>query len=301
MSAIKDLENILSSEYPGLIEQIKKTIEESERKFSRREERREEASDSFLWEHTIHVAALARKIAIDEGQNVSEAVITALFHDSGKFVEGRYHDDEKPEEEDAAEIAQKILTEAGMDAGQTGTITEALTALYSDKTPASRITDVVHDADFLAKFGYLGVANAFTKSALRGKTLHKTLIFSLSKELTYAAALETNMRTSAGKKMAAKKSTATLSYYHGLLDELREAGIAFFTIREASFPCPKNPEKLFSLKMAVPEVCPECDGQLTMDFTGQTKTKCEQLTAEIHCDKCPNQYEISFCLPEIIY
>jgi putative nucleotidyltransferase with HDIG domain len=300
MHAIKDLENLLSFEYPELIEQIKQIIEESERKFSGRDKQKKEALDGFLWEHTVHVAALARRVAKDEGVDVKDAVIAALFHDSGKFVEGRYHDDEKPEEEGAAELAQKILSESGMDPMKIEAITEALAALYSDTASSSRIADVVHDADFLAKFGYLGVANFFTKSALRGQTLNKTLISSLSKELTYAAALETNMQTSAGKKMAAQKRAATQSYYHGLLGELREARIAFFIIKEESFPCPKNPDKLFSLKMAVPEVCPVCGGQLTMDFTSQTKTKCEQLIAEIHCDKCPNQYEISFCLPEIV-
>jgi hypothetical protein len=107
------------------------------------------------------------------------------------------------------------------------------------------------------------------------------------------------MRTTAGKKIAEKKSAATQSFYRGLLDELREAGIAFFEIKEEAFPCPENPDKHITLNIAVPEVCPECSGQLTMDFTSQTKTKCEQLIAAIQCDKCPNQYEITFCLPEI--
>jgi len=157
----------------------------------------------------------------------------------------------------------------------------------------------VHDADFLVKFGYLGVANFFIKSALRQKNLYKTLITSLSKELTYAAALKANMRTITGKKMAGKKSAATLTYYRGLLDELREAGIAFFKIKDEAYPCPKNPKKILTLRMAIPEVCPECHSELTMDFASQSKTKCEQLTANIHCVHCPNEYQVSFCLPEI--
>jgi hypothetical protein len=122
---------------------------------------------------------------------------------------------------------------------------------------------------------------------------------SLSKELTYAAALELNMRTTAGKKMAKKKSVATLDFYRGLLDELREAGIASFKITEEAYPCPKNPKKILTLRMAIPEVCPECSNELSMNFTSETETKCEQLTAKIHCVRCPNHYQVSFCLPEI--
>jgi uncharacterized protein len=246
MRAINDLENLISPKYPKLIERIRQLIEDSERAFSKNKDSKGEDADSFLWEHTIHVAAIARKIALAEEVNTTDAVIAALFHDSGKFE--------------------------GMDKEKIDTITAALTALYNDKQLASRITDVVHDADFLAKFGYLGVANFFVKSALRGQALCKILISSLS---------------------------ATLSYYQGLLDELREAGIAFFKIIEAAFPCPKNPNKILTLRMAVPEVCPECSGGLSMNFTSQTQTKCEQLTATIHCEQCPSQYEITFCLPEI--
>lgn len=299
MQTIKEIENLISLKYPMLFARIKKLIEDSERIFSQDKGSIEEDFESYLWEHTLHVAAIAQKIAIAEDLDPTDAVIAALFHDSGKFRGGFYHDDEIPEEESAAELAPKILAEEGMHPGKIETITAAITALYSETKPASKLTDVVHDADFLAKFGYLGVANFFAKSALRGKTLIKTLISSLSKELTYAAALEKNMRTMAGKKMAEKKSAATQSFYRGLLDELREAGIAFFEIKEEAFPCPENPDKFFTLLMAVPEACPECSGQLKMDFTSQTKTKCEQLIAAIHCNKCPNQYEISFCLPEI--
>jgi HD superfamily phosphodiesterase len=299
MQAIKDLENLVSPEYPRLIEQIKQIIEESERKFSLREEGKEKTLDSFLWEHTVHVAALARKIASEEEVNATDAVIVALFHDSGKFIEGRYHDDETPEEHSAAELAQKILAEEGMDSVKIETVTDALTALYSEIKTANRITDVVHDADFLAKFGYLGVANFFTKSALRGKILYKTLISSLSKELTYAASLEKNMRTYSAKKMAKKKSAATLNCYFGLLDELKEAEIAFFNVKEETFFCPDNPKKAYTLLMAVPEDCPECHSEFTIGYKSQTKTKCKELTANIRCVRCPNNYQISFCLPEI--
>ncbi len=300
MRAINDLENLISPQYPKLLDRIRQLIEDSERAFSKNKDSKGEDADSFLWEHTIHVAAIARKIALAEEVNTTDAVIAALFHDSGKFLEGHYHADDSPEEEKAARLAEEVLIKEGMNKEKINTITAALTALYNDKQPAGKITDVVHDADFLAKFGYLGVANFFVKSALRGQTLYNTLISSLSKELTYAATLKTNMRTATGKKLAEKKSVATLSYYRGLLDELREAGIALFEIKEAAFPCPKKPNKILTLRMAVPEACPKCSGQLSMSFASQTQTKCEQVTATINCEQCPSQYEITFCLPEIV-
>jgi HD superfamily phosphodiesterase len=299
IQALKDLEGLISPFYPSLISRVGQLIEDAEQKFVLYTDESEEFIDSFLWEHTLHVASFARKIALAEGTDALDAVIAALFHDSGKFLEGRYHDDDTPEEEAASDLARKILAEEGMDPAKIATITTAITALYNEQQPASKTTDVVHDADFLAKFGYLGVANFFVKSALRQKNLYNTLITSLSKEMTYASALKANMRTVTGKKMAGKKSAATLTYYRGLLDELREAGIAFFKIIEEAFPYPKNPDKILTLRMAVPESCPQCCSQLSLNFTSQTKIKCEKLTAKIHCAHCTNHYQISFCLPEI--
>jgi HD superfamily phosphodiesterase/uncharacterized protein YbaR (Trm112 family) len=300
MRVKKDLEDLISPKYPQLIERIRQLIEDSEKQFSKAKDRGKESVDSFLWEHTIHVAAIARVIALAEEVSATDAAIAALFHDSGKFHEGHYHIDDLPEEEEGARLAEVVLTEAGMDKEKISTITSSLTALYNEKQQASPITDVVHDADFLAKFGYLGVANYFVKSALQGKNLYNTLVSSLSKELTYAASLPSNMRTVTAKKFAEKKSEATLHYYQGLLDELREAGIALFKVVDESFPCPKNPDKKFILRMVVPEACPECSGKLSLNLVSQTHTKCEQLTAKIHCVRCMNHYQISFCLPEMV-
>jgi uncharacterized protein len=299
MLAKKDLEILVTPKYPRLIGRIKELIEDSEREYSPDRKKPTEDVDSFLWEHTIHVASIARKVALEEKESAIDAVITALFHDSGKFLGGHYHIDEMPEEDKAAQLAADVLSEEGLEKEKIGVITSSLKALYSEKQKPSRITDIVHDADFLAKFGYLGVANFFIKSALRGQNLYKTLMFSLSKELTYAAALEYNMRTRAGKKLARKKSKATQDYHRGLLEELREAEIAFFKISKEVFPCPKDPKKSLTLWMAVPETCPECHNTLSMDFASQSETKCEKLLAGIHCTHCPNRYQISFCLPEI--
>ena len=102
MRAINDLEHLISPTYPNLIERIRQLIEDSERRFSQDADSNEKAFDSFLWEHTLHVASFARKIALAEGIDALDAVIAALFHDSGKFLEGHYHANDTPEEESAA-------------------------------------------------------------------------------------------------------------------------------------------------------------------------------------------------------
>lgn len=299
MRAKKELENLISREYPQLIDRIRQSIEVSERSFSEDRNHEKESVDSFLWEHTLHVAAIARQIALAEIGSATDAVIAALFHDSGKFHEGHYHPDDIPEEEESARLAEKLLTDEGMDEEKIRTITSSLTALYNENQQPTQITDIVHDADFLAKFGYLGVVHFLVKSAVRGQNLYNTLVSSLSKELTYAASLSANMRTCAGKTLAEKKSEATLEYFRGLLAELREAGIAFFNILEEAFPCPENPDKMFNLWLAMPEACPECGETLSINLESQAHTKCERLTADIRCAQCPNNYQVSFCLPEI--
>ena len=56
---------------------------------------------------------------------------------------------------------------------------------------------------------------------LRGPSLEDA-----GKELTYADALTGNMRTAAGKQMAAEKRTFTLDYFQSLFLELKKDGIA---------------------------------------------------------------------------
>jgi HD superfamily phosphodiesterase len=62
----------------------------AERRFSGRPSG---ASDSFLWEHSEHVAALCRRLAKEEGEDTGLAYLAGLFHDAGKFAGGRYHSD----------------------------------------------------------------------------------------------------------------------------------------------------------------------------------------------------------------
>jgi len=285
----------VEARYPGLVEKIKGIIEESEKKFSRDPERR----DSYLWEHTTLVASLGYELALAAKMDPVVPAVAALCHDAGKFAGGKYHTDERPEEEDAASIADRIGREAGMKAKDIRRLTSGLLALYNKAARKNPIADIVHDADFLSKFGALGVANFFIKSTLRGKTLQGALVSSLSKELTYAACLPSNMRTRAGRLWAERKSRDTLRFFRSLLLELKETRVADFEIKRIRVYPESDPRRPVDVRLAVPHSCETCGGCWRMAFRTEQGNKCEKLEAEIKCAECGNASSFSFCLPEI--
>jgi HD superfamily phosphodiesterase len=294
-----DFAAAVEARYPGLVDAVKTIIERSERAFSggRR------GSGSYLWEHTSHVAALSYRLALLEDRDPVIAAVVGLFHDAGKFAGGTYHRGEQAEEEAAARIAAPRLKAAGMGVRDAKRVTGALRALYSPGPQArASIADlaaVVHDADFLAKFGTLGVAQFFIKSTLRGRTLLDAILGPLSKELTYAAALPRNMRTAAGRRAAVKKAADTQAYFRGLLRELREAQAADLRIR-AFRVAPAEPGKDgLDVVLALPRACAGCGGRPEVAFRRDQGAKCETLEAESACPACGRRTRLSFCLPEI--
>lgn len=296
MKAYRDLKTLIAPVSPLILDRIKQIVEDSEKVYRQKPS---EAQDSYLWEHTLHVASIAHQICRREHIDSLAPVIAAFFHDAGKFHEGDYHEDETAEEEVAASLAQKILTEEGVNKTITKAVTDGLTALYNEDVPDTEVSDIVHDADFLAKTGHLGVANFFIKGTLRGQILERSLIQSLSQELTYVSVLPENMRTSAGRKMASGKRPCTLRFFRNLLDELSEHGIGRFHIEETSWPCPADPSQKITLQIVLPEECPECGGRFTTEYSSEKGIKCTKLLADVRCEQCPNTYHISFCLPEI--
>jgi len=285
----------VEARYPGLVEKIKGIIEESEKKFTGGPEH----SASYLWEHTTHVASLAFELARAAKMDPVIPAVAALFHDAGKFAGGKYHGQERSEEEQAASIANRIARQAGMKAGDIRRLTSGLRALYKQSAQKNPVADIVHDADFLSKFGALGIANFFIKSTLRGKTLQDALMSSLSKELTYAACLPANMRTRTGKLWAERKSRDTLRFFRSLLQELKETRVADFEIKRIRV-CPESrPRRPVDVQLAVPRSCGMCGSPWGTVFRTEHGIKCEKLEAEIKCNRCGNAARFSFCLPEI--
>jgi len=287
---------VLASRYPGLLEKIQALIVEAEKAFAGNAP---ESEGSFLWEHTLHVAGLAFKLAEAEKRDPVLAAVTALFHDAGKFAGGRYHAGDTAEEERAANLAEAMLPKTRMKSADRKAVVAALRSLYNEKAGANPLADLVHDADFLSKFGFLGVAAFFTKSALRGRTLRDTVIRSLSKELTYAACLPLNMRTESARALAVRKSADSLAFYRSLLSELRRVHDLPFRVLSRKVKLPSRPGRPLTVRLVLPQACERCGGSWAVETETSAGLKCETLEARAVCRGCGQSHEISFCLPEI--
>jgi uncharacterized protein len=291
----QDFYRSLTALSPGLVERIRRTIEDAEKRFSKKKD----GKPGFLWEHTVLVASQSFRLAAAEKENPDLAALVALFHDSGKFAGGRYHADDKPEEEEAARLARASLEEAGLKMADIGHVVRALRSLYQSGASRNRLADVVHDADFLSKFGYVGVANFFVKSTLRGRNLESSAMDYLSKELTYAAVLPANMRTAAARRLAVKKSADTLKFYKSYLAELKEAQGLDFRVRVVDVPTTRGRGRRAKVTLVLPVACGACGGKWESDFRTEKGLKCEKLEASLRCPGCDERRSISFCLPEM--
>lgn len=288
--------NVLSDRFPGLVDKVRSTIVASERAF---EGRPKGTAHSFLWEHTVLVAELAFRIAREEGLDPMAAAAAALFHDAGKFAGGHYHEDDEPEEEAAARLAERMLPESGAGRTFTQRTARAVRGLYNPRNRRNRIAAVVHDADFLAKAGLVGVAGFFVKSTLRGRGLEDAIVHSLSRELTYAACLPSNMRTRAGMRLAEKKAAAAQNFYRRLLAELEEVHGRRFRIRRIRIPKPGSRGATLEVRLVLPAACGICGRTWRIAWDTESGIKCEKLIAEVRCAGCGESRSVSFCLPEI--
>lgn len=291
-----DYPSVVESRFPGLIDRLREVIQESENKHEGGNSR----SESFLWEHTLHAASLAYQLSVAENLDPLIPVVGALFHDAGKFAGGKYHSDDTPEEEESARIARELLQQFGMKNSDLRKVLAGLKALYNEKEKKNPVAAVLHDADFLSKFGALGVAGFFIKSALRRRTLRSTVLGYLSKELTYASCLSLNMHTAAGRKLATKKSADSLKFFRALLAELREARIANLKIRQLRIPNPKFKSETLEIQLVASPDCSNCGSGWNLTWTTDKGVKCRKLNVEWACSNCGEHLETSFCLPEIV-
>jgi HD superfamily phosphodiesterase len=290
-----DFVDLVESRAPGLVDRIRAGIEAAERNFDGLAPK----GASFLWEHTSHVAALSLRLARGERRPPLLPVLAALFHDAGKFSDGRYHDDDTPEEEDSAAVAEELMGAAGLSDKEIHAVAAALRALYDEAARPTWISNIVHDADFLAKFGALGAAQFFVKSTIRGRTLRQAMVHSLSKELTYAAGLPANMRTATGRRLARRKSRDSLAFFGQLLRETAEAGAADLVVRKAVVLPSAGGKASVEVLLAVPRVCPACGGKGAVTFSTSPGLRCEKLEALWACRRCGESLTASFCLPEV--
>ena len=289
---------VIEERFPGLILKIREEIESSE-KIYETQNRKDSSRESHLWEHTTHVASLAFRLACAEKRPPLLPTLAALFHDAGKFADGHYHGENTIEEEESAETAKRLLSEFGMKPVELTKTLAGIKALYKEKATKNSIAAIVHDADFLSKFGAMGVAAFFTKAALRGRTIEGAMLGYLSKELTYAACLPQNMRTAAGKKLAEQKARDTIRFFRKLLGELRESGVAGLRIGRLRISDPRSPKRRLEILLAASEECRQCGGSWQSAWSTEEGVKCTKLNVEWHCADCGGSLGTSFCLPEM--
>ncbi len=299
----------LEAAYPGLAAAIRARIVSDEEAFNRRDRgpgRRaakgpgpKGAGASFLWEHTLLVAGLADRIAREARLEPLPAVLAALFHDAGKFIGGRYHEDNRPEEAGAAVFATETMAAAGVPESAARRVVAALGVLHAAGGRRNVLSDIVHDADYLSKAGALGAAGFFIKATLRGRTLLGALMTSLSKELTTAASLPAGMKTAPGRRLAERKSRASLRFYRLLLRELRESRGADLRVESVPVERAGRPGANGSTRvlLVLARACDACGGKWGKSFTTERGLKCETFEARIACARCGNDYRVSFCLP----
>jgi putative nucleotidyltransferase with HDIG domain len=296
---MNDVRNMLETRFPGLHARIEKTLVDSEARYNNQTH---QAPSEFLLEHTRRTAAIAYKISAMERVDSLLPTLVALYHDAGKFHEGEYHQDDVPEEEHAAVLAERMLAEFGIERRTIDSVLAALRALYDDRLACVGACRIVQDADRLDKLGALGVGAFFTKAALRGRGLIDALEHNLSRELTYALAAPRSMFTATGKKLAEKQAAKTIAFFDDLLDDLESWGIASFERRtivlEEDFHTRDGAlMQRMEATIVMPRACPNCAAPLGLTHRRERGVKCERLIARFACAGCSYARETSFCLP----
>ena len=291
--------NVLEDRLPGLYAGIEKMLVGAEARYN---DQAGQAPSQFLLEHTLRTAAIAHKIAAMEGVDSFLPTLVALYHDAGKFHEGAYHQDRIPEEEHAALLAQKMLTEFGLERPAIESVLQALRALYDERLACIGPSRIVQDADRLEKLGALGVGAFFTKAALRGRGLVDALVQTLSRELTYARVAPRSMLTASGKQLAMEQAPRTIAFFDDLLEQIESWGIASFErhsiVLDEDFRTRDGATvRGMEVSIAMLRACPDCDGSLALTHRREQDVKCERFTARFQCVHCSYASETSLCLP----
>ncbi len=245
-----------------------------------------------LMGHLERVAAHAVGLALKEGVDPLLAEMAGLFHDAGKFHGGKYHLDDKPEEEYSIEVLRKMGLKQGLDPAILDEVAGAIAQLYRDDPKPTPLSQVLFDADNLDKLGLPGIALYFIKSGLRGQGLSADLIIRLTVELNYARYSARGLFTRTARTIAETRSADTIRFIHEFLDALREDGLFDARIERVRV-CD------LELEVISPASCP-CGGAMGLKSWTEKGIKCTEIHLEMTCETCPNQHKIRFCRPRLI-
>ena len=273
---------------------VLQSIERSLRAHVQREEAAAGQTDrkvDSLWNHLVRTARIAEQLGRAEGIDPSTCRLAALFHDAGKFHQGKLHGDSVPEEQHSVEVLAHLAERHGIPADQVAEISEAILQLYRGDPEPTPLAKVLFDADNLDKLGYLGAANFFVKRGLRGRGISRSFMVQFTVELTYARHAVGYMQTEAGQDWARRRAPQTQNFFTLLLDQLREDGLADLVIKELEFDG-------LLIDAVVPSAC-SCGRALVPEISQKEGIKCRKIHLVHACRDCDERYEVRFCRPRL--
>ncbi len=248
------------------------------------------AADS-LWDHLQRTAIIAEQLGRAEGIDPATCRLAALFHDAGKFHQGRLHGDSQPEEVHSVGVLRRLGGQHGVPEATIDEIGDAILQLYRGDPEPTPLAKVLFDADNLDKLGFLGVANFFVKRGLRGRGVSPAFMVQFTVELTYARHAEACMQTEAGRDWARRRAPQTQSFFKVLIDQLREDGLADLVIKEIALDG-------LMIDAVVPAAC-GCGRPLVPEIWQDEGIKCQKIHLVHACGDCGESYEVRFCRPRL--
>ncbi|MFH1999345.1 MAG: HD domain-containing protein [Planctomycetota bacterium] len=249
------------------------------------------APTDSLWDHLVRVSRLAERLGRAEGVDPMVCRLAGLFHDAGKFSQGRYHEDERAEEELSVEYLRELGGRHGLDSSLLDHAAGAILQLYRDDPEPAPVAGVLFDADNLDKLGPLGVACYFTKLGLRGRGVSGSSLHNLTVELTYARHAPHCLSTESGRRLARVRASATISFIHDLLNTLRDDGLYHFRVEEVCF-------EGFTVDVVTPDSC-LCGGRLERTLWKEQGFKCSEIHIRHTCAACGESQKLKFCKPRL--
>lgn len=277
----------LASIQPEVLRDIRETLIQQETAY---QQGADETPFASLWAHSSRVGRIARFIARAEGMEDEPALLAGLLHDTGKFVDGIYHENDVPEERKAIQFVIRLLNGTTYEKW-IPVVSQAILSMYLEDEATSDMGRVVHDADNLDKLGCMGVAQFFAKSALRRRFLDDDLLPRASIELTYAHHAQETLKTAIGRSLAEERVIMTRRYFSELLDEWAQLEMGSFKIAE---------EEIGGITciLVVPTAC-QCGARLELYSDILDAIKCRSVVVKYSCVDCGAENEYSFCLPKV--
>ena len=265
---------------------LRDRVREEESRFA---QKRRETDSLFC--HLQRVAGMAERLGAAEGMDPVACRLAGLFHDAGKFRAGGYHEGTVPEEEQSVEVLVELAGKTGLHPGLTKAVSDAILQLYRDDSPVDLLARILFDADNLDKLGFLGIANYFVKTGLRGSGVAHEALYSLTVELTYARHAADCMATKTGREQAAERARQTEGFIHELLASLRQDGAYDFQVSSKMF-------EGLAIDVVAPTAC-LCGEKLRRRIWGQQGVKCSEIHLEHSCAECGFRHAFRFCRPRL--